>query len=157
MKMLSGATGFVAYICVALVFCVARPSDTARPTAAAHGPLPELLLPTESKDASLSLAVLPDKGLSITEPPKPITFSMHSEKSEQSVLFFAKPCTGAPDNDVSFMVNDGNGEPIVTINECTGKVTVSHPERMDEQARQFWRTVQKAFPDVCAERAKGSK
>ena len=86
---------------------------------------------------------------------KPITFKVTTDSS--SVLMFAKPCTGGTTNDVSFTVNDGDGHPIVSINECTGKVTVTHPERMDEQAREFWRTLQKAWPDVCAPPPKAPK
>lgn len=86
---------------------------------------------------------------------KPITFKVTTDSS--SVLMFAKPCTGGTTNDVSFTVNDGDGHPIVSINECTGKVTVTHPERMDEQALAFWRTLQKAWPEVCAPRLKAPK
>lgn len=79
---------------------------------------------------------------------KPITFKVTTDSA--STLMFAKPCTGGTTNDVAFTVNDGNGKPIVSINECTGKVTVAHPERMNEQARAFWQTLQKTWPQVCA-------
>lgn len=86
-------------------------------------------------------------------PGKPITFQI--TKDGPSTLMLAKPCTGGTTNNVSFIVNDGNGQPIVSINECTGKVTVAHPERMDQQALAFWRTIQTAWPQVCAPRGKG--
>lgn len=78
---------------------------------------------------------------------KPITFKVTTDSP--SALMFAKPCTGGHANDAYLTVNDGNGHPIVTINGCTGKVTIAHPERMNAQAVEFWRTLQKAFPQVC--------
>jgi len=90
---------------------------------------------------------LPESSLSISE--KPITFKVAPNTAVMK-LMDAKRCTGGKANDVFFTVYDGHGQPIVSINECTGAVTVSHPERMDEQARAFWRTVQTAWPTVCA-------
>lgn len=77
---------------------------------------------------------------------KPITFNT---VPGPSAIVWAEPCRNG-NNEYSFTVNDGDGKPIVSINECTGKVTVAHPERMDQQALEFWRTVQRAWPNVCA-------
>lgn len=47
--------------------------------------------------------------------------------------------------------NDEHGNQIVRISERTGKVTVAHPERMDEAARRFWLSVTRAFGQLhCA-------
>jgi hypothetical protein len=47
----------------------------------------------------------------------------------------------------TFKVLDATGAPIITIDECTGKLTVAHPERMDESAREFWRAVRKTWAE----------
>lgn len=82
----------------------------------------------------------------IGPPQKPITFNT---VPSPTAIVWARPCKDG-NNEYSFIVNDGDGKPIVSINECTGKVTVAHPERMNQQAVEFWRTVQRAWPAVCA-------
>lgn len=138
MKYLSVSTGFLAYLLAGLVFCVAVAEQPADPEGNRARELHKELAGTRGS---------PDT--------KPITFEVTTDSS--SVLMFAKPCTGGTTNDVSFVVNDGSGQPIVSINECTGKVTVAHPERMDEQALAFWRTLQKTWPQVCAPPPKAPK
>jgi len=46
-------------------------------------------------------------------------------------------------------INDDKGREMVRISERTGKVTVSQPERLNEAARQFWRSVELAFQVGC--------
>lgn len=46
-------------------------------------------------------------------------------------------------------INDDEGREVVRISECTGKVTVAHPDKMDEAARQFWLAIEKMFGTPC--------
>jgi hypothetical protein len=85
-----------------------------------------------------------------TESNRPVTFALKAGPSP----LFQRPCTDASTNDYSLTINDAHGEPIVSINECTGKVTVAHPERLDQSAREFWRAVQRAWPESCVPRSK---
>lgn len=139
-----------------LVTCVKRDDDGDHQRAA-HKELAgtRLSLPPDSSGTYLKLPQkTPDVQFKTENPSDKVTFATVIRGPAQLVM--AHPCTKM-DNNYSLTINDGNGDPIVTINQCTGKVSVTHPERMDRQAREFWRTVQKAWPEVCAPRLKAPK
>jgi len=136
MKKVSAFAWLFAYICVGLSMVIDR-----------HAGAEPARDPEADRVRELHKELAGTRGSALVDS-TPITFQVVPDQATALVL--AKPCSGGTKNDVSFIVNDGNGQPIVSINECSGKVTVSHPERMSDQAREFWRTVQKAFPDVCA-------
>lgn len=172
---LSTAAGFFAYILVALAFCIgvhwrddARAAEPTKQVALNVGHDWPLyfnghkvvsigtdggFFETPHGVATGFLAISADTSkspLSLSADQKPITFKIDKSMTTAPVMW-ATPCNGDA-GEVSFIVNDGEGHPIVSINECTGKVIIAHPERMDQQAREFWRTIQRAWPEVCAQR-----
>lgn len=54
-------------------------------------------------------------------------------------------------------VYGNNNDLIVSIDQCTGKVTIGHPERLDKDAKAFWRAIQNAFPQMCAAKVDAPK
>ena len=58
------------------------------------------------------------------------------------------PCVKSEEGCYIF-INDEKGHELVRISERTGKVTVAHPERTDEAARQFWKAIEIAVGPRC--------
>lgn len=76
------------------------------------------------------------------------TLFFKSDPSHPEV-FSLKPTCEASENGCYIFVNDEHGNEIVRISERTGKVTIAHPEHLDEAARIWWHTVEIMFGKVC--------
>lgn len=64
------------------------------------------------------------------------------------IMNIKAPCVKSEEGCYIF-INDKKGHELVRISERTGKVTVTHPERSDEAARQFWKAIEIAVGPRC--------
>jgi hypothetical protein len=70
------------------------------------------------------------------------------------VFTVQNPCLTSQKGCFIFIYDD-RGRELVRISERTGKVTVAHPEKQDEAARQFWLAMERTFAQLACSTGEG--